>query len=350
MSDYKNILVVRTDRIGDVILTTPALKALREKFRHSRITLLVTPQTQSLVDKNPYIDEVLVDDRKNQHQGIMGFWKLVGEIRQKRYDLAIIYHTKRRTNYLCGFAGIPIRLGYRDHNGGFLLTHQLKDERPSGKKHEADYCLDLLRPLGIVATERELHVSLHVEDERWAEEQIRKMGISGGITHADQLIAVHLGASDPSKQWPIEYFAELMERMREKYSVRFVLVGAASLSQESKKLQELTKMLLWDMTGQTSLSQLASLLARCRLLISNDSGPVHVAAAVNTPVVSIFTRNQPGINPERWAPLEPRSRAVSVAFDPAPAFRKSGVASQEYLHKLKPVQVLEAVDAVFKLC
>src|SRR6185295_10383934 len=98
------------------------------------------------------------------------------------------------------------------------------------------------------------------------------------------------------------------------------------------------------------LGQLASLLARCRLLISNDSGPVHVAAAVNTPVVSIFTRNQPGINPERWAPLAPRSRAVSVPFDPTPSFHKSGAASQEYLHKLKPAQVLEAVDAVFKLC
>src|SRR5262245_45025773 len=148
MNQYRNILVVRTDRIGDVILTTPALKALREKFRHSRISLLVSAATRELVDKNPYVDEVLTDHRQGVHQGFMGFWRLVGEIRRKKFDLAIVYHTKRRTNYLCFFADIPTRLGYRNNKGGFLLTHQVKDDRPSGKKHEADYCLDLLKVLG----------------------------------------------------------------------------------------------------------------------------------------------------------------------------------------------------------
>jgi len=86
------------------------------------------------------------------------------------------------------------------------------------------------------------------------------------------------------------------------------------------------------------------------LLISNDSGPVHMAAAAGTPVISIFTRNQPGINPERWRPLEPRSQVVSVPLNTEPSFQKAGMATSEYLHNLKPDAVLEAVDAVFKLC
>ena len=98
---FKNILIVRTDRIGDVVLTTPAIKAIRQAYPGSRISVLVTPATFDLVNGNPYVDEILVDDRQGRHKGLFGFLRLVREIRLKQFDLAVIFHTKRRYNLAC---------------------------------------------------------------------------------------------------------------------------------------------------------------------------------------------------------------------------------------------------------
>ena len=111
INSYKNILIVRTDRIGDVVLTTPAIMALRRHYPNAKISILVTPQTRELVDGNSCIDEVIIDDRKGEHKGY-GFFKLIGLLRQKRFDVAVNYHTKKRTNLACFLAGIPIRIGY----------------------------------------------------------------------------------------------------------------------------------------------------------------------------------------------------------------------------------------------
>ena len=108
------------------MLTTPAIKALRQAYPASRITILVSPVTLDLVEGNPYIDEILVDDRKAPHRGLLGFWRLVRELRAKKFDLAVIFHTKRRYNFACFAAGIPFRLGYKNNKFGFLLTDPVK--------------------------------------------------------------------------------------------------------------------------------------------------------------------------------------------------------------------------------
>ena len=117
--NYRNILIVRTDRIGDVVLTTPAIEALRKAFPQARISILVTPVTRELVEGNPYLDEVLIDDRKGRHGGVFGFFNLVKTLRKRQFDLAIILHTKKRTNSLCFLAGIPHRVGYKNNKFGF---------------------------------------------------------------------------------------------------------------------------------------------------------------------------------------------------------------------------------------
>ena len=133
MQDYKNILIIRTDRIGDVRLTTPAIHALRKTYPKARISILVAPLTEDLVKGNPDIDEVIVDDRRNQHHGPLGYLKLTRLLKSKNYDLAINFHTKKRTNLLCYLAGIPNRLGYHNKKFGFLLTQKIYDRRPKGK-------------------------------------------------------------------------------------------------------------------------------------------------------------------------------------------------------------------------
>lgn len=337
MKSFKNILVVRTDRIGDVVLTSPAFKVLRESFPYAKISVLVTPTTKELVEGNPNIDHVLVDDRKDEHGGVFGFWRLMNSLREKRFDCAIIFHTKRRANALCFFAGIPTRVGYRNNKWGFLLTDPVADKRHEGIKHESQYCLDVIRHLGVTVGSGVVFLPLQKEAEEWAEAWLKEQKI---LLLKDSLIAVHPGASGPEKQWTKAGFSQVIQQLIDKYSAKVVMIGSSDIQPVAQEIQMLAQRPVWDLTGKTTVSQMASLLKRCTFLISNDSGPVHVADAVGTPVISIFTRNQPGINSARWKPVSGRGRVLS------PALQKPGAPPENV-----PVQdVLEAVDALFKLC
>jgi len=344
MTPPQKILIIRTDRIGDVVLTTPVIKILRESYPQARISILVAPLTKDLVADNPYLDEIMVDDRKGEHRGLRGFLKLIFQLREKQFDCAIVLHTKKRTNALCFLAGIPQRVGYKNNKFGFLLTHPIKDTRHYGEKHEAQYCLDVLKALEIESNSLEVNVSVQKESEQW----MAKFCQENNIGQKDKFIAIHPGASDPAKCWPVDRFAKLIDALCHKYSAKIVIIGAFDIQAIAKKIMSQTSHPVLDLTGKIRVSQLVSLLKRADMLISNDSGPVHIAAGLETPVVSIFTRNQPGINPERWKPLGLKSKVVTVPLDTSISFQKSQILDPQYAEIIKVTDVLEAVDALFK--
>lgn len=351
MKNFHNILIVRTDRIGDVVLTTPAIKVLRQACPAARISILVAPLTKDLVTGNPCINEIILDDRRGVHRGIIGFWRLAVVLRRKKFDLAILYHTKKRTNFLCWMAGITRRTGYKNEKFGFLLNDPLRDERHFGKQHEARYCLDVLKHLGIFANSifdkslqdlaEDLYVPVSAHDQAWVEQFCRGYHIS----RQERLIAIHPGASDPAKCWSAGQFVELIGQLADRYQSRIVLIGTPQTAGIARQIIARTRVPVLDLTGKTTVGQLAGLLQRCNLVVSNDSGPVHIAAGVKTPCVSIFTRNQPGINPQRWQPLGKFSRVVSV---PPPKCRSQE--GSECSETIPTQAVLEAVDALLKLC
>jgi len=308
MKNFKNILIVRTDRIGDVVLTTPAIKAIRQTFPRSRISILVTPATYDLVAGNPYLDEVLVDERAGRHQNPFGFLKLAREIRLRQFDLAVVFHTKRRYNLACYTAGIPYRLGYQNNKFGSLLTHPLKDTRPLGIMHEAEYCMDVLKAIGVEQNDLDVFVPMQAEAEGWVTKLMEEDHLK-----FNEMILIHPGASDTAKCWPAANFAQLMDRLTERYNLKIVLIGSKQTVPVAADILRQTRgsSKYLDLTGKTSIAQMASLLRQSRLLISNDSGPVHVAAGVGTNVISLFLRDQPGINIERWKPLGSKSFILS---------------------------------------
>jgi len=344
----KNILVIRTDRIGDVILTTPAIRALRRAFPDARMSLLVSPLTLDLVQGNSDIDEVLLDERYGRHAGWLGFWRLVKDIRGRHFDTAVNFHTKKRTNLLCFLAAIPRRIGYHNNKFGFLLTERVADVRPQGLKHESVYCLDVLKPLGVSAGDAEVLIPVQPQAEEWAERFFQNFDVPDSNL---KFVALHIGASCPTKQWPVEYFARLVELMDSRRKTFFITIGTRDQREMVMKLRAMTgaKRSVYDLTGEISLAQCVSLLKRCDLLVSNDSGPVHIAAAFHRPVVSIFTRNQPGINPERWRPLGERSLHVAPPVDRTLSFAKGELEDTDFLYSITPEQVLAAVDAVFQV-
>lgn len=298
MKSFQNILVVRTDRLGDVVLTTPAIKALREKYPNARISILILPSTYDLVNGNPYVDQILMDVPLEKQKGILGllsFVCLVRKMRLERFDLAIIFHTKRRYNLACWLAGIPCRLGYKTKKFGFLLTIPVPDIRFSGKKHESEYCLKLLKKIGVYSAELELFVPVDEQAERWSLKWIEDKNLK-----PKQFIVIHPLASDSARFWPASNYCHLIDWLTKNFNIKIVLIGFPRmvLNTETDYL---------NLTGQTSVSQMVSLLRHSRLLISNDSGPVHVAAGVGTPVVSICMRNPADPIAKRWKPLGPNS-------------------------------------------
>ena len=303
--NFKRILIVRTDRIGDVILSTPVIKALRDNYPHAYIAMMVSPYAKDIVEGNPYLDQVIIYDKEGKHKSWPRSIKFSQRLKKKKFDLAVILHPINRVHLIIFFAGIPRRIGY-NKKIGFLLTDKIKHTKQLGQKHELEYNLDLIRHLGIEAEDKNLFMPIRLESEKWADALFKQEGIK----EKDLLLTIHPGASCPSKIWPNDRFAEVADKLIEKYGFKALIVAGPKDIALAKSLIKHMHHAAIDLSGKTSVSQLASLLKRSRLFISNDSGPVHIASAVGVPVVSIFGRTQKGLSPKRWGPVGIKNKVL----------------------------------------
>lgn len=343
---FKKILVVRTDRLGDVVLTTPALRALRENCPQSHIAIMVSPHTRELLDDNPYIDEVIVYDKDKKDKRVIGFLKFVMALKKKRFDLAIVLHAKKRTELITFLADIPKRIGYGNRKFGFLLTDRIPDTRHLGLKHEIDYCLDILTKLGLAITDRRPYIALKKESLEWADEFLKTQSIAGH----DKIAGLHPGASCPSKRWLRDRFVVLANRLVEDYGFKIIIVAHGK--ENVAIADELAKNIRYpviNLAGKLTLSQLAAVLKRCAIFISNDSGPVHIASAVGTPVISIFGRNQAGLSPLRWGPVGERDKYLHKEVGCSVCLAHKCEISFDCLKAITVDDVLKAVDDVLKV-
>jgi len=299
---YKRILIVRTDRIGDVLLSTPVIKALRDTYPSSYIAMMVSSYTKDIVDGNPYLDEIIIYDKDAGQRSWWNSMKFARHLKKKKFDLALVLHPTNRAHLVTFFAGIPKRIGY-DWKLGFLLTDKIKHNKQYGEKHELEYNLDLVRFLGIEPQDKNLFMPIKPEAEKWVDDWLRREG----IRESDKLLVVHPGASCPSKIWPNERFAQASDQLVDKYGFKAVIIAGPRDIILAENVVKNMRNAAVNLAGKISLSQLASVLKRCRLFISNDSGPVHMASALGSPVIALFGRKDPGLTPRRWGPLGKRA-------------------------------------------
>ncbi|MDO8661944.1 MAG: lipopolysaccharide heptosyltransferase II [Candidatus Omnitrophota bacterium] len=306
--EFKRILVVRTDRIGDVLLSTPVIKALRDSYPHAFIAMMVSPYAKDIVEGNPYLDKVIILDKDGEHKNWLRSVKLIRKLKKMKFDLALVLHPTNRAHLLTFLSAIPKRVGY-DRKLGFLLSDRIKHTKQFGEKHELDYNLDLLRYLGVEIKDKNLFIPVKPEAEKWVEELFRQEGISS----SDKLLALNPSASCPSKIWPAERFAQTADKLTQKYGFKIIVISGPKDIRLADNLVKNMRSRAINLAAKTSVTQLASLLKRCSLFISNDSGPVHIASAVGTPVISIFGRNQAGLGPKRWGPVGERDKLLHKA-------------------------------------
>lgn len=299
------ILVVRLDRIGDVVLSTPVLQALRASFPQAFIAMMVRSACQEILEGNPYCDQILAYDKEGAHHSAWQTIKFALGLRKWKFDTALLLHPSNRSHWIPFLAAIPVRIGY-NRKQPWLLTHRMPHNKQEGVFHEAEYSLQLLQVFGVAAMAPKPYVAVLPQAVKRLEERLA----SASISAQDVLVAIHPSASCISKRWMPQRFAAVADRLMKEQGVKICLIAGKEEAAIARQVAQAMHSPAVDLAGQLTLSELAALMRRCTLLISNDSGPVHVAAAVGTPVVDIFGRNERGLSPKRWGPLGSGHRII----------------------------------------
>ncbi len=335
------ILITRTDRLGDVVLSTPVIRHVRKLYPSAYIAFMVRPENKDVVAGNPDLNELIIYDKCGRHKSLMNTLRFARGLRNKKFDTGIALHPTNRVHIIMFLAGIPDRIGY-NRKMGFLLTKRVFHHKQAGKKHEADYNFDLLREAGLDTSGagRRPYMFTTENDKKFVDRIKHDYGIG------DNVIALHAGASCPSKRWPPERFSRVADILAGRYDSDVVLVGGEETSVFSEHVVSSAKGKITDLTGMLLVGELAEFLSRCRLFISNDSGPVHVAVAVGTPVIAVFGRKDPGLSPLRWGPLGDKDIAIhkDVGCEKCPAHD-----CDKDFACLKAIAVEEVVEAAVRI-
>ena len=328
--------------LGEALLSIPAIRALKQSS-NAFILALVNPVVKELLAGTPEIDQILVFDEKEWNKNIFARLRFLSQIRKMRFDLAVILNPSKRFHILSYLAGIPRRLGY-NRKWGFLLTDRIEDKKFQGQKHEVEYNLDLARAIGTNTEDKHISIKVERENEQFVENLLPKYGIKEN----DLIIAIHPHSSNPAKTWPKGNFASVADELYSKFSAKVVIIGGAQERKAVIKLISLAKYPPINLSGKLTLKQLAAFLKRCNLLISNDSGPVHIAAAMGRPTVVIFGRNIPGVGPKRWGPWGNGHIVLYKDSGCNPCLDRDCPHNFKCLTSISPEEVLQAVDRQLK--
>ncbi len=302
---HEKILVVQTSFLGDAVLTTPLLAALRRLFPQAELAVLCTPQAKSIFVGNSNVDTIITDDKRGEGRGLAGMWRMAKVLRSRGFKIALSPHKSLRSALLLFLAGISCRIGFRQ-SAGWFFYHRRVDRDPTS--HDVIRNLSLLRPLEIAPAER--RGDLRVETEPRACEDVGHLFQSLGIRREGVIFGINPGSVWPTKRWAAEGYAELMTHLTRKYCCQILLFGAPEDRQIAARIQELSGNLGINLVGRMDLQGLACALEWCDLFITNDSGPMHIAVARGVPVVSIFCATTPALG---FYPYS--SRAVVIEKD-----------------------------------
>ena len=293
-SHVRNLLVVRLDSLGDVLMTTPAIRACRESFG-CRVTLLTSAVGEVVAKHVPEVDEVIPFAAPWMKVPTPGSDEaLIGTLKERRFDAAVIFTVYSQNPlpaaYLCYLGGIPLRLAHCHENPYHLLTDWQPDPEPATRvRHEVKRQLDLVAAVGARTSNERL--SFEVPD--WAQERVRHMLPPG----RGPLVVVHPGASAASRRYPPEQYARALDLLMSKTDCRVLFTGDAGEEALVRTVQEATTHASHSLVGRLNLAELAALIEQADLLISNNTGPAHIAAAVDTPVVDLYALTNPQHTP-----------------------------------------------------
>jgi lipopolysaccharide heptosyltransferase II len=303
----KKVLAVRLDNLGDVLVTTPALHAIKTSLPYAELTLLASPVGAQVARLNPDIDDVIVYDAPwmdpwhKRPQDSQREQQMIATIRERHFDGAIIFTSYHQSPlpaaYLCYLADIPLRVAASIDGPGSLLTTRHK--HPERMMHEVERGLDLVGAIGLTTDDLDLVLQVPAE----AQSQLAQRLTAEGIDSRRPLVVVHPGCSMPARTYPWEMYAQVVKLLVEQLRVMVALTGTkdeeALVERVLEQLPPHTRKATFAFAGKLSFPEFCALIEAADLTITNNTGPMHISAALKTPVVALFALTNP---PEQWGP------------------------------------------------
>lgn len=351
MQNYQKILVVSLLHIGDLLMITPALHTLRTNFPHAYITLLADANLADLVKYNPNIDQLITVDKKGYHNKLPNFIRLIGDIRKQHYDLVINLHHNERASAIAAFSGAKRIVGYAAWGFGAFFDHWIRTSRDLQDKnrrdvpHQAGGHLEVLKStLGISRVDDQGLEMWLDEESRSKTDTMWRKGFAAWPANGTGVIGLNTGASWPSKCWLPSGFAQLADALLDRgYGVAFLggPMDIENVHQIRHMMSHQESPAMAEFTGKMSLLELAALMKKCQVIVSNDSGPMHVAVSQKVPVVAIFGPS----NEIRFGPYNCKNSLLTQPELPCrPCSLHSCPTQHECMTGITPQQVLAAVE------
>jgi heptosyltransferase-2 len=331
-----NLLIRGVNWVGDAVMTLPALGAIRKAMPESRIFLLAKPSVAAVYENNPNIDEIIpYDDR---YRGIMGKFRLASALRKGNFSHAILLQNALDAAVIATLARIPRRSGYNRDGRGLLLTNPIPYSGEDNRMHHVDYFLELVRRMGLDAKPSEPYIHLDIKERLRARELLSSL--------KRPVVGINPGAAYGSaKQWLPERFAQVARQALDKLGGSAVVFGSGAEVEIADEILALSGQPgggnIVSMAGKTSLRELVALISECDLLLTNDSGPMHIGYAVRTPLVAIFGSTDPTLT----GPVGKGSVVLRKFTDCGPCFeRKCREASLRCMEAITTDEVFEGLS------
>jgi len=348
------ILLIRLRLIGDVVFTTPAIRAVRRVFPHARLAYLVEPPALPVVAHNPHLDEVIVAERQAGWRRSASDLGLAWRLRRAAFDVVVDFHGGPRASWLTRATGAPRRIGYEVAGRSWHYTDAVARPRELRPRHSVENQWDLLPILDSGLSRRPDPADDRVEmaESPEAAASLSRRLAESGVTAAHRIIVVHVSAGNPFRRWPADFFVELASRLgAEAPDRRIILTSGPSEAGAARAIAEGARRATRGredtiLTGEEfSLAELRSLVARAALFIGGDSGPLHVASTSDVPIVGLYGPTLP-VRSAPWRPASLITESVDVPDLPCrPCDQRQCVPGDfRCLTRLGPERVIEAAE------
>ncbi len=306
MIEPKNILIVRTDRIGDVVLTLPLAGIIKKKYPNCRVTFLVNEYTREIAESNKLIDEVIT--LKLTGDKIL-FSPNRKELKQRKFDSAIIVYPKFTIALLIFLSGIKRRIGSGYRWYSFLFNEKIFEHRKNAERHELEYNINLLKRIGIDEQVNKSDVKFNLEINENSLNKVKSLLVESGVKENEILIIVHPGSGGSSMDLSLNKFKELVEKITTLKDVKILLTGSQSEKTICDEISFQNQTI--NFAGKLSVSELTALISLSKIFISNSTGPIHIAAALNIFIMGFYPKIV-ACSAKRWGPYNKKH----IIFEP----------------------------------
>lgn len=285
----KKILIINVNWLGDVIFSTPFIRAVREAYTDSYIAVMAPPRCREILETNSRINELILFDEDGREKGLIGKIRFAGRLKKEKFDTAFILHRSFTRALLTRLAGIKERIGYDTKGRGILLTKKLK--YPDKEPHRVEHFLKLAEAVGADISKKNYEFFITDADRKNADLLLESLG----VRRDDRFAVINPGGNWNPKRWPVENFSLLGDMLAGKYGVRIVISGGEKDGKLADEISGRMKHKAISVCGKTKIRELAAIFEKAKLVVSGDSGPMHIAAGVGANTAAIFGPTNPKI-------------------------------------------------------